>query len=119
METRVFQQSEIKEAAALIKKGELVSFPTETVYGLGADAMNDQAVKNVYQAKGRPSDNPLIVHVASIGEVYDYVENVPEVAETLMEHFWPGPLTLIFEAKEGVFCRCSHGRFKQCSYTDA
>lgn len=103
METRVFQQSEIKEAAALIKKGELVSFPTETVYGLGADAMNDQAVKNVYQAKGRPSDNPLIVHVASIGEVYDYVENVPEVAETLMEHFWPGPLTLIFEAKEGVF----------------
>lgn len=103
METRVFQQSEIKEAASLIKKGELVSFPTETVYGLGADAMNDQAVKNVYQAKGRPSDNPLIVHVASIGEVYDYVENVPEVAETLMEHFWPGPLTLIFEAKEGVF----------------
>jgi len=103
VETRIFQQSEIKEAAALIKKGELVSFPTETVYGLGADAMNDQAVKNVYQAKGRPSDNPLIVHVASIGEVYDYVENVPEVAETLMEHFWPGPLTLIFEAKEGVF----------------
>lgn len=103
METRVFQQSEIKEAAALIKKGELVSFPTETVYGLGADAMNDQAVKNVYQAKGRPSDNPLIVHVASIGEVYDYVKNVPKVAETLMGHYWPGPLTLIFEVKEGVF----------------
>lgn len=103
METIVFQQSEIKEAAALIKKGGLVSFPTETVYGLGADAMNDQAVKNVYQAKGRPSDNPLIVHVASKEEVYAYVKSVPEIAETLMEHFWPGPLTLIFAVKEGVF----------------
>lgn len=103
VETKIFQQSEIKEAAALIKKGELVSFPTETVYGLGADAMNDQAVKNVYQAKGRPSDNPLIVHVGSKEEVYAYVKSVPEVAETLMEHFWPGPLTLIFAAKEGVF----------------
>ncbi|WP_370567463.1 L-threonylcarbamoyladenylate synthase [Desemzia sp. RIT 804] len=103
METKVFQTSEIKEAAALIKQGELISFPTETVYGLGADAKNEQAVQKVYQAKGRPSDNPLIVHVASKEEVVDYVKEIPEVAETLMNHFWPGPLTLIFKVKEGVF----------------
>ena len=103
METKVFQPSEIKEAAALIKQGELISFPTETVYGLGADAMNEQAVQKVYQAKGRPSDNPLIVHVASKEDVVDYVKEIPKVAKTLMDQFWPGPLTLIFKAKEGVF----------------
>lgn len=103
METKIFQPSEIKEAAALIKQGELVSFPTETVYGLGADAKNEQAVQKVYQAKGRPSDNPLIVHVASKEDVGNYVQEIPEVAKSLMDFFWPGPLTLIFKVKEGVF----------------
>lgn len=103
VETKVFQLSEIKKAAALIQQGELISFPTETVYGLGADAKNEQAVQKVYQAKGRPSDNPLIVHVASKEAVVEYVNEIPEVAETLMNQFWPGPLTLIFKVKEGVF----------------
>lgn len=103
METKIFQPSEIKEAAALIKQGELVSFPTETVYGLGADAKNEQAVQKVYQAKGRPSDNPLIVHVAAKEDVVNYVQEIPEVAKTLMDFFWPGPLTIIFKGKEGVF----------------
>ncbi|MFL2100317.1 L-threonylcarbamoyladenylate synthase [Desemzia sp. FAM 23991] len=103
METKLFHLSEIKEAAAWIKKGELISFPTETVYGLGADAKNEQAVQKVYQAKGRPSDNPLIVHIASKEDVQNYVKEIPAVAETLMDQFWPGPLTLIFKVKESVF----------------
>lgn len=103
METKIFQGSDIKEAAALIKQGKLVSFPTETVYGLGADATNEQAVQKVYQAKGRPSDNPLIVHVAEEKEVAKYVKEVPPVAKTLMKHFWPGPLTMIFNVKEDAF----------------
>lgn len=103
MKTKIFQASEIKTAAELIREGELISFPTETVYGLGADATNEQAVQKVYRAKGRPSDNPLIVHVATKAEVADYVTEIPTVAEILMEYFWPGPLTLIFKVKEGAF----------------
>ncbi|MEG0443182.1 MAG: L-threonylcarbamoyladenylate synthase [Carnobacterium sp.] len=103
MDTKVFQLDEIEQAAALLKQGELVSFPTETVYGLGANAQNEAAVKKVYLAKGRPSDNPLIVHVSSIEEVNAYVEEIPKAAQTLMEKFWPGPLTLIFKLKPGAF----------------
>lgn len=103
METQRFQKTDILKAAQLLKAGELIAFPTETVYGLGADAMNEQAVQQVYLAKGRPSDNPLIVHIAKTEELVDLVAEVPEVAQQLMNQFWPGPLTLIFNAKEGIF----------------
>lgn len=99
----MYHHTDIKTAAAHIRNGELVAFPTETVYGLGADATNEEAVEKVYQAKGRPSDNPLIVHVASKEEVAHYVTEVPAVAKTLMNRFWPGPLTLIFNVKRGIF----------------
>lgn len=96
MKTKCFRQEEIKKAAELIQEGKLVAFPTETVYGLGADATNPEAVKKVYQAKGRPSDNPLIVHVSSIEMVETYATSISPIAYQLMTHFWPGPLTLIF-----------------------
>lgn len=99
METKIIHPQEIEEAVNAIKKGKLVSFPTETVYGLGADATNEEAVKNVYLAKGRPSDNPLIVHVASRKQVAPFVSNISEKAQQLMDTFWPGPLTLIFKLK--------------------
>lgn len=102
METKLFNQETIAEAGQLLKSGELVAFPTETVYGLGAVASNEQAVKNVYTVKGRPSDNPLIVHVAST-DIDEWVADVPKVARKLMERFWPGPLTLIFNTKPNVF----------------
>lgn len=96
MDTTVYHHDEIKEAAKIIKQGGLISFPTETVYGLGADATNTEAVKKVYLAKGRPSDNPLIVHVNSKEMVEEYVDTIPDKALQLMKIFWPGPLTLIF-----------------------
>ncbi|WP_373781938.1 L-threonylcarbamoyladenylate synthase, partial [Jeotgalibaca porci] len=89
METQLFNQESIREAGNLLKNGELVAFPTETVYGLGAIASNEEAVENVYTVKGRPSDNPLIVHVAST-EIDEWVANVPKVARKLMDKFWPG-----------------------------
>ncbi|WP_034552677.1 L-threonylcarbamoyladenylate synthase [Carnobacterium funditum] len=103
MNTKLFQLDEIEQAAQLLKEGELISFPTETVYGLGANAMDEAAVKKVYAAKGRPSDNPLIVHVASVEEVANYVEEISAQSKELMAKFWPGPLTLIFKTKPGVF----------------
>ena len=89
----------IEEAAKVISSGGLVAFPTETVYGLGADATNIKAVKNIFIAKGRPQDNPLIVHVAS-KDISKYVKKVPEIAEKLINKFWPGPLTIILEKKD-------------------
>ena len=89
----------ISQAAGIIKNGGLVAFPTETVYGLGADALNAEAVKKIYLAKGRPSDNPLILHVAEFNQVHELVE-VNEAAEILMQKFWPAPLTLVMKAKE-------------------
>ena len=109
MNTKLFQLNEIEKAAQLLREGELISFPTETVYGLGANAMDEKAVKKVYAAKGRPSDNPLIVHVASIEEVENYVEEIPPQAKELMTKFWPGPLTLIFKTKPGVFSKTVTG----------
>lgn len=85
-----------------IQSGHLVIFPTETVYGIGANALDPQASKRIYQAKGRPSDNPLIVHISNKEDVYQYVRFVSETAETLMAAFWPGPLTLIFEKNERI-----------------
>ena len=92
----------IAEAAERIRAGELVGFPTETVFGLGADASNDAAVALIFAAKGRPSDHPLIVHVASAAQVADYASEVPDFAARLIEAFWPGPLTLILPRRAGV-----------------
>ncbi|SJZ38265.1 L-threonylcarbamoyladenylate synthase [Pilibacter termitis] len=102
METKKLAKTEIKKAAELLKNGELVAFPTETVYGLGAIATNETAVKNVYLAKGRPSDNPLIIHVTDLEMVARYAKNIPKNAEILAEHFWAGPLTIILPLKEGI-----------------
>ena len=92
----------IKEAAITIKNGELVLFPTETVYGLGANGLNREAVEKIYIAKGRASDNPLILHIAHIEMLNNLVEEVGQVEKTLIENFWPGPLTIIFKKKQIV-----------------
>lgn len=85
----------IEEAGKVIKDGGLVVFPTETVYGLGANALNPAAVKKIFQAKGRPQDNPLIVHISDIEDIKELVVYVPEIAKKLMKKFWPGPMTII------------------------
>jgi len=92
----------IREAAEAIRRGELVAFPTETVYGLGADAMNPQAVERVFEIKGRPADNPLPVQVPSADGISLLVAEVPPSAMKLMSRFWPGPLTIIFKASPSV-----------------
>jgi len=89
-------------AGAIIKEGGTVAFPTETVYGLGADALNPDAVKKIFEAKARPPDNPLIVHISSKEQLHDLVKDIPERAFDLMDAFWHGPLTLIFKRKEIV-----------------
>ena len=86
----------INQAGEIIRQGGLVAFPTETVYGLGADALNEEAAAKIYAAKGRPSDNPLIAHIADLEMLKPLVEEIPPVAEKLMDAFWPGPMTLIF-----------------------
>ena len=99
METKIFSQDQIDDAVKLLAQGELVAFPTETVYGLGAIATNEKAVKNVYKAKGRPSDNPLIVTVSDAQMMSHYAKEVPERAQKLIKKFWPGPLTLLLYVK--------------------
>lgn len=89
--------AKIGVAAEIIQRGGLVAFPTETVYGLGADALNGGAVLRLFEAKKRPLDNPPILHIASVDEVYPLVSEVPKKAELLMKQFWPGPLTLVFK----------------------
>ncbi|MGN0393851.1 MAG: L-threonylcarbamoyladenylate synthase [Coprococcus sp.] len=91
-----------RTAAEILKNGGLVAFPTETVYGLGGDALRADAAGRIYSAKGRPSDNPLIVHIAETDSVYQLASDVPEQAKKLMEAFWPGPLTIIFNKKKCV-----------------
>jgi len=93
---------EIRTAAEIIRRGGLVAFPTETVYGLGADALNPEAVAEIYAAKKRPIDNPIIVHVAAKEEVYRLTEEAPDKAHKLMDIFWPGPLTLVLRASKVV-----------------
>ena len=90
----------IRDAAIALKAGHLVAFPTETVYGLGADARNADAVKRIYQAKGRPADHPLIVHISSINQVEKWAAEVPDYGIALARKFWPGPMTLIFKRSE-------------------
>lgn len=92
----------INHAAELLRQGQLVAFPTETVYGLGADASNPAAVAQIFAAKGRPADHPLIVHIASAEQITDWAETVPEAALRLAEAFWPGPLTIILNKKAAV-----------------
>jgi L-threonylcarbamoyladenylate synthase len=91
------EMDKIRKAADFIKRGGLVAFPTETVYGLGADALNATAIRSLFEAKRRPLDNPPIVHVCDAKDVYRLAKTVPAKAELLMRRFWPGPLTLIFE----------------------
>ncbi|MTI87573.1 MAG: threonylcarbamoyl-AMP synthase [Balneolaceae bacterium] len=86
----------------IIKNGGVVAFPTETVYGLGADAWNAQAIQKIFEVKGRPSDNPLIVHISDIVQLDEFVDEIPDIARTLTQHFWPGPLTMIFPKKQQV-----------------
>jgi L-threonylcarbamoyladenylate synthase len=88
------------DAAAHLKAGDLVAFPTETVYGLGADASNSQAVARIYSVKGRPNDHPLIVHIASMERMGDWARDVPEYAIALARFFWPGPMTLVLKRSE-------------------
>ena len=92
----------LKKAGEIIREGGLVAFPTETVYGLGADALNAEASAKIYAAKGRPSDNPLIVHIHDVDQVYEIASEVPEAAKKVMEKFWPGPLTVILNKKSCV-----------------
>ena len=92
----------VEEAAAIIRKGGLVVFPTETVYGLGADAHNEQAVAKIFEVKGRPLFDPLIVHVASIEQALTLWIHCPEPARKLMQAFWPGPLTLVLPKMDTI-----------------
>jgi L-threonylcarbamoyladenylate synthase len=90
-------KAEIQRAVQLLKQGRLVAFPTETVYGLGADAWNPAAIRRLYRVKGRPADHPVIVHFASADKAFEWAREVPEAAKTLARRFWPGPLTLILK----------------------
>lgn len=92
----------IPQAAAILRRGGLLGIPTETVYGLGADALNETAVRHIFEAKGRPQDNPLIIHVPDASWLERYCREVPETAYRLAERFWPGPLTMILPRRENV-----------------
>ena len=97
METKFWTTSDedLREAAEVIKSGGIVAFPTETVYGLGADALNEKAVKSIYTAKGRPSDNPMIVHICDLSQLNDLTIEISDAMRVLAEEFWPGPLTMV------------------------
>lgn len=105
MKTIVLKPDEqaLQKAAALIQSGQLVGFPTETVYGLGADALNGEAVKSIFAAKGRPGDNPLIVHISELSQIEPLIHGpLSETAQRMAEAFWPGPLTMIFPKSERI-----------------
>lgn len=93
---------DISLAVAALRRGELVGMPTETVYGLAADARNPDAVRRIFAAKGRPADHPLIVHLAAAGDIHDWVRVLPPAAQSLMDAFWPGPLTLVLNKAASV-----------------
>ncbi len=100
---------EIKKQAEILRAGETVIFPTETVYGLGANALDEEAVSKIYKEKGRPSDNPLIVHIGDKKQVYNLVQSVTKEAEIVMDKFWPGPITIILNKKDIIPKRTSGG----------
>lgn len=99
MKTQYLTQEDIETAAQIIRDGGLVGIPTETVYGLGANGLNAEAVRHIFEAKGRPQDNPLILHIPDASWLDRYCEDVPELARRLAERFWPGPLTMILKRK--------------------
>lgn len=101
-DTKNINDEELKEAAQILRDGGLVAFPTETVYGLGGNALDEKAAGKIYAAKGRPSDNPLIAHVSCAAEVTPLVKYIPEAGQKLMDAFWPGPLTIIFPKSDIV-----------------
>ena len=103
------QQEEIEQAGQILREGGLVAIPTETVYGLGANALDGQAVRRIFEAKGRPQDNPLIVHIAQFEQLATLVTNIPESARLLAEHFWPGPLTIILPKADCIPSETSGG----------
>lgn len=110
MDTKLFTKTQqIAQAAAILKNGGLLGIPTETVYGLGANALDEAAVLHIFEAKGRPQDNPLILHVPDVTWLERYCEDVPETAYALAEKFWPGPLTMILPKKECVPLRTTGG----------
>jgi L-threonylcarbamoyladenylate synthase len=99
MKTELLTKADIPRAAEILKNGGLVAIPTETVYGLGASALNEAALKKIFEVKGRPAENPLIIHVSSSDELEKWCRNIPAAAYRLAEVFWPGPLTLLLEKK--------------------
>ncbi|HTH81271.1 MAG TPA: L-threonylcarbamoyladenylate synthase [Ramlibacter sp.] len=103
-------QASIAQAVSTLSRGDLVAFPTETVYGLGADAGSDAAVAKIFAAKGRPADHPLIVHVPDAGAVDRFADHIPDFACKLMQAFWPGPLTLILPRREGIAAAAAGGQ---------
>ena len=109
METKVItidhkniDEAVLQEAGKIIREGGLVAFPTETVYGLGGDALNKESSRKIYKAKGRPSDNPLIIHICKMDDLIPIVEEIPEAVHRLAEAFWPGPLTIIMKKSDLV-----------------
>lgn len=108
MKTQILSQGDTLAAAKILKAGGVVAIPTETVYGLAANAFDYAAVKKIFIAKGRPSDNPLIVHISEVDEIYNLVQNFTEEAQKLAEAFWPGPLTVILK-KSGVISKIVSG----------
>lgn len=107
MKTKVVRLNEnnidehvISKAGNILRQGGLVVFPTETVYGLGANALDKDAVKKIFEAKGRPQDNPLIVHISKVKDIEKLVEEIPPIAQKLMDKFWPGPMTIILKKKD-------------------
>lgn len=109
METKIVKieqdhidEKALQEAGSVIRRGGLVAFPTETVYGLGGDALNRESSRKIYEAKGRPSDNPLIIHICRFEDIYEITTGLPETAKLLADAFWPGPLTMILPKSDKV-----------------
>lgn len=102
MKTEKLTAADVEQAAAILTRGGLLGIPTETVYGLGANGLDPEAVAHIFEAKGRPQDNPLILHVPSAQWLERYCQHIPDAAYTLAERFWPGPLTMILERKPVV-----------------
>ena len=102
MNTKLLTEKEIAAAAAILREGGLVGIPTETVYGLGANGLNEQAVKNIFAAKGRPQDNPLILHIPEVSWLERYCKDIPLTAYKLAQAYWPGPMTMILRHKDLV-----------------
>ncbi len=102
LNTECIQEEYLEEARQILRGGGLVAFPTETVYGLGANALDETASKKIYEAKGRPSDNPLIVHISNMEDIKELARDIPDQAYKLAQVFWPGPLTIILKKKECV-----------------